>query len=109
LADSLGRNILTGPGLASVDYALVKNSHIAELFNVQFRAECFNLLNRANFQVPPLINGTDIFESTGRPKPHRGCTDIDNNQFATDSSWTEDDLVSSARRLASGESRRRRG
>jgi len=72
LRGNAGRNILTGPGLASVDYALVKNSHIAELFNVQFRAECFNLLNRANFQVPPLINGTDIFESTGAPNPTAG-------------------------------------
>jgi hypothetical protein len=72
LRGNAGRNILTGPGLASVDYSLVKNNHIAELFNVQFRAECFNLLNRANFQVPPLINGTDIFDSTGAPNPTAG-------------------------------------
>jgi hypothetical protein len=72
LRGNAGRNILTGPGLASLDYSLVKNNHIAELVNVQFRAECFNLLNRANFQVPPLINGTDIFDSTGAPNPTAG-------------------------------------
>lgn len=72
LRGNAGRNILTGPGLASVDYSLVKNNHVAELFNVQFRAECFNLLNRANFQVPPLVNGTDIFDSTGAPNSTAG-------------------------------------
>lgn len=64
--------ILTGPGLASLDYSLVKNTHITELFNVQLRAECFNLLNRANLQVPPLVNGTDIFDSTGAPNSTAG-------------------------------------
>jgi hypothetical protein len=72
LRGNAGRNILTGPGLANLDYSLVKNNHIAELVNVQFRAECFNLLNRANFQVPPLINGTDIFDSTGATNPTAG-------------------------------------
>ena len=72
LRGNAGRNILTGPGLASLDYSLVKNTHITELFNVQLRAECFNLLNRANLQVPPLVNGTDIFDSTGAPNSTAG-------------------------------------
>jgi len=42
------------------------------VFNVQLRAECFNLLNRANLQVPPLVNGTDIFDSTGAPNSTAG-------------------------------------
>jgi hypothetical protein len=39
---------------------------------VQFRAEAFNILNRANFQVPPLVDGTDIFDSTGAPNATAG-------------------------------------
>jgi hypothetical protein len=72
LRGNAGRNILTGPGLANLDFSLVKNNRIAESFNLQFRAEVFNLLNRANFQVPPLVNGTDIFDSTGARNPTAG-------------------------------------
>jgi len=72
LRGNAGRNILTGPGLANLDYSLVKNNHIRESLNLQFRAEFFNLLNRANFQVPPLVAGTDIFDSTGAPNPNAG-------------------------------------
>jgi hypothetical protein len=72
LRGNAGRNILTGPGLANLDYSLVKNNHIAESLNLQFRAEFFNLLNRTNFQVPPLVAGTDIFDSTGAPNPNAG-------------------------------------
>jgi hypothetical protein len=52
LRGNAGRNILTGPGLVNLDFSLVKNNCIGELFNLQFRVEVFNLLNRANFQVP---------------------------------------------------------
>jgi hypothetical protein len=72
LRGNAGRNILTGPGLANLDYSLVKNNHIRESLNLQFRAEFFNLLNRTNFQVPPLVAGTDIFDSTGAPNPNAG-------------------------------------
>ena len=65
LRGNAGRNILIGPGLVNLDFSLAKNTRIRDAFNVQFRAEAFNVLNRANFQVPPLVNGTDIFDSTG--------------------------------------------
>ena len=35
--------------------------------NVQFLAEFFNILNRANFAVPATPTNTDIFLSTGPP------------------------------------------
>ena len=58
LLGNLGRNTLVGPGLFNLDYSMVKNTKIpkiSEAFNVQFRAEFFNLLNRANF-APPIDN-----------------------------------------------------
>jgi len=72
LRGNAGRNILIGPGLINLDFSLAKNTRIGESFNVQFRAEAFNVFNRANYQVPPLINGTDIFDSTGTPNSTSG-------------------------------------
>lgn len=47
-----GRNQYIGPGLSDFDLSLIKNSRFKERFNVQFRAEFFNVFNRANFGVP---------------------------------------------------------
>lgn len=52
---NLGRDAYMGPGLATWDFSVVKNTSITERFNLQFRAEIFNLLNRANFNTPNLI------------------------------------------------------
>jgi Carboxypeptidase regulatory-like domain len=49
---TLGRNALIGPGFADVDFAAVKNTQISERFNLQFRAEMFNLFNRTNLPIP---------------------------------------------------------
>ena len=54
----LGRNTFTGPGLATWDFSVMKETHILEWLNLQFRAEIFNLLDRANFNTPNLI--TDV-------------------------------------------------
>ncbi|MCW5977921.1 MAG: TonB-dependent receptor [Bryobacteraceae bacterium] len=47
-----GRNILIGPGLATVDLGLFKNFHVHESHKFQLRGEFFNLFNRANFSNP---------------------------------------------------------
>jgi outer membrane receptor protein involved in Fe transport len=50
-----GRNILRGPGLANVDFSLVKNAavpRLGESGKFEFRVEFFNILNRANFADP---------------------------------------------------------
>jgi Carboxypeptidase regulatory-like domain/TonB dependent receptor-like, beta-barrel/TonB-dependent Receptor Plug Domain len=50
-----GRNTLVGPGLLNVDFSVFKNNYvprISEAFNIQFRAEFFNLMNHPNFQAP---------------------------------------------------------
>lgn len=52
---NVGRDEYTGPGLATWDFSVLKNTSISERFNLQFRAEIFNLLNRANFNTPNLI------------------------------------------------------
>ena len=70
LRGNAGRNILIGPGLSNLDFSVFKNnriSSISETFNIQFRAEFFNVLNRANFAPPTLPDHTDIFDSTGAP------------------------------------------
>ena len=58
---NLGRNTVIGPGLATVDFSLIKNTRITEGTNLQFRAEFFNLFNRANFGTPE----TFAFNSSG--------------------------------------------
>ncbi|MGA8540108.1 MAG: carboxypeptidase-like regulatory domain-containing protein [Terriglobales bacterium] len=52
---NLGRDTLIGPGLATWDFSAIKQTSLGERLNLQFRAEIFNLLNRANFNTPNLI------------------------------------------------------
>jgi hypothetical protein len=52
---NLGRDTLIGPGLATWDFSLLKEIPLRERLNVQFRAELFNLLNRANFNTPNAV------------------------------------------------------
>jgi hypothetical protein len=52
---NVGRNTLIGPGLGTWDFSLLKETRIREQFNLQFRAEIFNLLNRANFNQPNAV------------------------------------------------------
>ena len=50
---NLGRFALHGPGLAQFDFTLHKRFNLTERQNIEFRAEIYNLLNRANFANPP--------------------------------------------------------
>jgi len=69
LRGNAGRNSLIGPGITSLDFSVFKNNRIkkiSENFNVQFRAEMFNILNHANFAPPgPGDGNTDIFAADG--------------------------------------------
>lgn len=47
-----GRNVARGPGVEDVDLSLFKNFSLGEGRRLQFRAECFNLLNHANLRLP---------------------------------------------------------
>jgi len=55
----LGRDTIIGPGLFDMDFSVFKNNYIrkiSETFNVQFRAEMFNVLNHANFAPTTNLN-----------------------------------------------------
>lgn len=63
-----GRNAVYGPSLVNLDFSLVKNTpvrRISETFNVQFRAEFFNILNHANFAPPGPFGTGFVFNSDG--------------------------------------------
>jgi len=52
---NVGRDTLIGPGLATWDFSVLKDTRIRERVNLQFRAEIFNLLDRANFNLPNAV------------------------------------------------------
>jgi hypothetical protein len=56
-----GRNLLDGPSYKNINASLVKDTHITERFNVQFRAEVFNLFNHPNFNLPDNFLGSPTF------------------------------------------------
>ena len=68
-----GRNEVYGPGLVDFDFSVVKDNHIGERWDVQFRAELFNAFNRANFN-PPLVNNV-LFNQDGSINPAAGALD----------------------------------
>ena len=69
LRGNAGRNSLIGPGLTNLDFSVYKNNYvrrISEDFNVQFRAEIFNIMNHPNFSPPNVGDGnTDLYDGTG--------------------------------------------
>ncbi|HEX8713921.1 MAG TPA: carboxypeptidase regulatory-like domain-containing protein [Terracidiphilus sp.] len=52
---NLRRDKLSGPGLATWDLSMLKDTTLHDRLSLQFRAELFNLLNRANFNTPNLV------------------------------------------------------
>jgi len=71
---NLGRDTLTAPGLFNLDFSLVKDTALpffGESGKLQFRAEIFNILNRANFSRPAF----NVFAGTAdvqAPLPNAG-------------------------------------
>jgi len=88
-----GRNIIVGPGLADFDFSLFKNipiKRVSESFNIQFRAEIFNILNRANFNSP--TDNQTVFDGSGLLIPTAGTIDGTSDtsrqiQFAIKVNW----------------------
>jgi hypothetical protein len=69
---NLGRDTLIGPGLATWDFSLFTDTRIQEKTDLQFRAEFFNILNRANFNTPNAVvcTPTGVFSHRRRNHEH---------------------------------------
>jgi len=66
---NVGRNILVGPSLKQVDFALAKRWTVTERLKLQFRSEFFNLFNHTNLNTP---NPVVYAAATGGPSPTAG-------------------------------------
>ena len=65
---NLGRDTLTGPGLAEWDLSLLKATKVTEHTRLQFRAEFFNVLNHTNLQTPNAV----VYTSATAQSPTAG-------------------------------------
>ncbi|HYE74544.1 MAG TPA: hypothetical protein VEF04_14490 [Blastocatellia bacterium] len=65
----IGRNTGKGFNFASLDLRLSRQIKFAEHFNVELMVEGFNVLNRANYQLPNATygSGTTPRATFGRP------------------------------------------
>jgi hypothetical protein len=66
--EDVSRGALRGPGLVDFDTSLFKKFQLNEKFNLQFRAEAFNILNHSNFASPNevVFTGASISSSAGQ-------------------------------------------
>jgi Carboxypeptidase regulatory-like domain/TonB-dependent Receptor Plug Domain len=82
LLGNAGRNSIVGPSLINLDFSLYKNiavKKVSENFNVQFRAEFFNIMNHANFLPPEAFQNSNTaqlynFSSAGTSVPGNAGT-----------------------------------
>jgi hypothetical protein len=78
----VGRNTVIGPGISTFDFSLFKNTSLAEEVNLQFRAEFFNIFNRANFGSVEyrVFSGADIQDipcsAYGATGGDAGCSEL---------------------------------
>ncbi len=66
---NVGRDTLTGPGIAELDFSALKNTSLTERVRLQFRAEFFNIANHANFATP---NAVVFTSASSTPAPTAG-------------------------------------
>ncbi len=60
---TVGRNTMRGPGVVNMDMSLYRTFKLTERFDLQFRAEAFNLSNTPHFSNP---NGNRNSSNFGR-------------------------------------------
>lgn len=58
---NIGRNSVYGPSFWQLDTNVQKNFRITERFNLQFRSEFFNMLNKTNFRAPVVNRSASNF------------------------------------------------
>jgi hypothetical protein len=77
---SAGRNVIIGPGAFTFDFSLLKNFHIKESQQLQFRFEMFNALNHTNLGAPTVQVGLGstgmIFSDQGGTTGSSGSREI---------------------------------
>ena len=66
------RRFFHGPGVNNFDTALVKDTKLSELFNLQFRAEWFNVFNHTQFMTPSGILSGTFAQVTAAAAPRIG-------------------------------------
>jgi carboxypeptidase family protein len=70
---NVGRDTYIGPRLATWDFSVLKDITFRESLGLQFRAEIFNLLDRANFNTPNLIVFTPPTATSNKPSGTAGA------------------------------------
>ncbi len=71
---NLGRGALHGPGMSQFDLTLQKRFRLTERFNIEFRSELYNLLNRANFANPPATLNNSLGTGSNQLQPGQAFT-----------------------------------
>ena len=71
---NLGRNALHGPILSQFDLTAQKVFPIHEKTNLEFRAEIYNLFNRANFANPPVQLNQSLGTGANQLQPGQAFT-----------------------------------
>lgn len=70
-----GRNLAQGPGFWNLDAGVSKNIKMTERFNLQLRAEFFNILNHANFENPRnATSGSPAIATSSKSNDNFGLT-----------------------------------
>jgi hypothetical protein len=76
LLGNLGRNSITGPGFFNIDFSIVKDTYVpkvSEAFDIELRAEFFNVLNHPNFGPP--VDNLEPISAQGTPVQGFGVID----------------------------------
>jgi len=64
----MGRDALLGPGFAQLDFQATRSFRISERSGLEFRADCYNLMNHANFAQPSaMLVNVSPFVQPGEP------------------------------------------
>ena len=97
LRGNAGRNILTGPGLANLDYSLVKNNHIRRVTQPAVPGRV--LQPSQSHELPGAAARCRYrhLRLDRRTQSQRGLADFDHHEFATDSARSQADLVDASR------------
>ncbi len=62
-----GRNVMLGPGLSNLDFAVFKNFHVNDRVNVSFRVQFYNITNTPHFGQPVANIGSYFVKNTAAP------------------------------------------